>query len=677
MDTVLYLIGFLLVVLYLLFGIDDFIWDIATIFRKRSYKKKLFKIKDLEKTPPKLMALMIGCWHESKVIKSVVENIVINTNYPISMYHIFIGVYPNDPDTINEVKKLEKEFSNVSMIVNTEEGPTSKAQNLNNVIRQIKEYEKVNGIEFAAFTIHDSEDVVHPYEFLVTNYLIDKHDVLQYPVFPIIKYPRLKNFFTDITKNTYADEFAENHYSTLVGRYATGGFVPCAGTGFALSRKTILSFGDEDVMPSNSLTEDYSLSLSLYEKGIQLYYILEKIPRVNSNLQIKYDYVTTRSIFPNSFKAAVKQKTRWIYGITMQTTKFSKIFAKNKNMKMVGRYTLYKDLKAKYGNLIIILGYAVMIYWLFSFFFDLPQVYTKGTLPYYLCFVVTGMTIIRQIYRGKALYHVYGIRSAFFGVFFPPLFPIRLVYGNIINLVSTVRAFNQRYSAGRDEEKSKQKYFKNKNKKREKPRMIKWAHTDHEFLDAKALERYHRNLGDTLLVKEIITPRELKDALECKRERLGDHLLMRNIIREEELLDALAASQNRLFIREEDIKKIASSSVIGNYDTDYLRKIRAVPINSSRSSIIFGISNSTNSNIIQTLRKKYKKNIYTVYVTERSINQLLRKGFSNETKRFEKTTKLYKQNKISSEQFLIVAKYSYLLKKSEEDILSQMGLLFK
>lgn len=152
---------------------------------------------------------------------------------------------------------------------------------------------------------------------------------------------------------------------------------------------------------------------------------------------------------------------------------------------------------------------------------------------------------------------------------------------------------------------------------------------------------------------------------------------MRNIIREEELLDALAASQNRLFIREEDIKKIASSSVIGNYDTDYLRKIRAVPINSSRSSIIFGISNSTNSNIIQTLRKKYKKNIYTVYVTERSINQLLRKGFSNETKRFEKTTKLYKQNKISSEQFLIVAKYSYLLKKSEEDILSQMGLLFK
>ena len=373
---------------------------------------------------------MIGCWHESKVIKGVVENIINNTNYPLSMYHVFIGVYPNDLETIKEVEKLQKEFSNVSMVINTVEGPTSKAQNLNSIIRHIKEYEKTNGIEFAAFTVHDSEDVVHPYEFLVTNYMIDKHDALQFPVFPIIKYPKISNFFQNITTNTYADEFAENHFSTLVGRYSSGGFVPCAGTGFSLSRNTIMSFEDEDVFPSDSLTEDYLLSLSLYERGIQMYYILEKIPRVDSNMKIKYDYISTRSIFPNTFKKAVKQKTRWIYGITMQSAKFSKIFKKNKKMKMVGRYTLYKDLKAKYGNLIILLGYSVMIYWLLSFFINLPPVYVKGTIPYYLCFIVTGMTIIRQIYRGIALYHVYGLRSMFFGCLLPPLFPItRIVEG--------------------------------------------------------------------------------------------------------------------------------------------------------------------------------------------------------------------------------------------------------
>lgn len=676
MDTFLYVIGFILVVLYLLFGIDDFIWDFVTIFRKRSYKKKHFKIKDLEKTPPKLIALMIGCWHESKVIKEVVENIVHNTNYPLSMYHIFVGVYPNDPETIKEVKKLEKEFSNVSMVVNNVEGPTSKAQNLNNVIRQIKEYEKNNGIEFAAFTVHDSEDVVHPYEFLVTNYMIEKHDVLQFPVFPIIKMPKFSNFFKNITSNTYADEFAENHYSTLVGRYSTGGFVPCAGTGFSLSRKTVMSFGDEDVLPSSSLTEDYLLSLSLYEKGIQMYYILEKIPRVDSNMKIKYDYISTRSLFPNTFKAAVKQKTRWIYGITMQSFKFSKIFKKNKKMKAAGRYTLYKDLKAKYGNLIILLGYSVMIYWLLSFFIDLPPVYVKGTIPYYLCFVVTGMTIIRQIYRGIALYHVYGFRSMFFGCLLPPLFPIRLVYGNIINLVATIKAYKQKFSSQKSEEKGKVKYFINKNKKREKPRIIKWAHTDHEFLDSKVLSRYHRNLGDTLLIKEAISPRKLKESLEFKTGRLGDYLIDRNIIKEENLIDALATSHNRFYLSEDISKKIVNHSLIEKYDKKYLKSIKAVPIISSRYSIIFGVCNSTYKNIVELLRRKYKKNIYIVYMTEHTINSLLRMSHSNKKNKFEKTTKLYKENKISSEQYIIVVKYSFILNKSEDEMLKYIGLLF-
>ena len=675
MDTFLYVIGYILVVLYLLFGIDDFVWDFITLFRKRSYKKNQFKIKNLEKTPPKLIALMIGCWHESKVIKGVVENIINNTNYPLSMYHIFIGVYPNDYETIKEVEKLQKEFSNVSMVINIEEGPTSKAQNLNCIIRHIKEYEKTNGIEFSAFTVHDSEDAVHPYELLVTNYMIDKHNALQFPVFPIIEFPKLSNFFKNITTNTYADEFAENHFSTLVGRYASGGFVPCAGTGFSLSRKTIMSFGDDDVFPSDSLTEDYLLSLSLYEKGIQMYYILEKIPRVDSSMKIKYDYISTRSIFPNSFKKAVKQKTRWIYGITMQSAKFSKIFKKNKKMKVAGRYTLYKDLKAKYGNLIIILGYSVMIYWLLSFFINLLPVYVKGTFPYYLCFVVTGMTIIRQIYRGIALYHVYGFRSMFFGCLLPPLFPIRLVYGNIINLVATLKAYKLKFNSRKKEEKDKVKYFMNKNKKRVKPIMVKWSHTDHEFLDSKVLARYHRNLGDTLLIKETITPKKLRESLEFKIGRLGDYLIDKNIIKEEELIDALATSQNRFYLNEEEAKKIVDSSLIEKYGREYLKSIKVVPIVSSRSSIIFGVCNSTYKNIIEILKRKYKKNIYIVYMTEHTINALLRKGYSNKNNKFIETTKLYKANKISSEQFIIVVKYSLFMKTSEEEILKYIGLL--
>ena len=45
----------------------------------------------------------------------------------------------------------------------------------------------------------DSEDVVHPYELRVTNYLLDTHDALQFPVFPLMRMPTFRNYFKTIT----------------------------------------------------------------------------------------------------------------------------------------------------------------------------------------------------------------------------------------------------------------------------------------------------------------------------------------------------------------------------------------------------------------------------------------------------------------------------------------------
>ncbi len=130
-----------------------------------------------------------------------------------------------------------------------------------------------------------------------------------------------------MTTNTYVDEFAENHFVTMVNRHRSGAFVPSAGTGFSLSRDTIDSLGDS-VLPENSLTEDYKLSLTLYEQGLQMYYVMERIRRVTWEGKVKWDYIATRSIFPNTFVKAVKQKTRWILGITMQSYRFKDIFKK-------------------------------------------------------------------------------------------------------------------------------------------------------------------------------------------------------------------------------------------------------------------------------------------------------------------------------------------------------------
>ncbi|MBE0601624.1 MAG: glycosyltransferase, partial [Firmicutes bacterium] len=201
---VLYGIGLALVLLYLAMSIDDFIWDIVTSVFRGFHKKPRLDFKALETVPPKLLAVTVAAWHEDAVLGDVIDNFIASASYPQSMYHIFLGIYPNDPPTLKVAQDLAERYENVHVIINDTPGPTSKAQNINHVIHQIRLFEKERDWSFASLTIHDSEDVVHPYELLVTNYLIDKHDALQFPVFPLIRMPRLSNFFQNITTNTYA-----------------------------------------------------------------------------------------------------------------------------------------------------------------------------------------------------------------------------------------------------------------------------------------------------------------------------------------------------------------------------------------------------------------------------------------------------------------------------------------
>jgi adsorption protein B len=116
-------------------GIDDFIWDLVTLTLRTRYKKQKLDFRQLNSVPPKLLALTIAAWHEENVLGDVVDNIIQSTDYPKSMYHIFLGVYPNDEATISVAKELEKKYSNVHTIINELPGPTSKAQNINYVIR--------------------------------------------------------------------------------------------------------------------------------------------------------------------------------------------------------------------------------------------------------------------------------------------------------------------------------------------------------------------------------------------------------------------------------------------------------------------------------------------------------------------------------------------------------------
>ena len=75
--------------------------------------------------------------------------------------------------------------------------------------------------------------------------------------------------------------------------------------------------------------------------------------------------------------------------------------------------------------------------------------YPYWSLGWWLCVVLAFMMIERQFLRGKAILKVYGARMLFFSCLLPPLFPIRLIWGNVINFWATVRAWRQKCGLNR------------------------------------------------------------------------------------------------------------------------------------------------------------------------------------------------------------------------------------
>lgn len=623
----LYTIGLVLVLLYLLMGMDDFIWDAFTLMLRPRYRRQRLDYRKLNMVPPKLLAVTVAAWHESNVLGAVIENIIESADYPRSMYHIFLGVYPNDLETIAVARALADQYENVHVVVNDLPGPTSKAQNINHVIREIRRFEQEKNWKFAALTIHDSEDVVHLFEFRATNYLLETHEALQFPVFPLMEMPRFRNFFRNLTTGTYADEFAENHFTTMVGRCTAGAFVPSAGTGFVLSRSVLESFGNEDVLPNDSLTEDYRLSLTLFQRKIRLYYVLERVPRVDKRGKLAWDYITTRSRFPNTFRTAVKQKTRWIYGITMQSVHLRDVF-RAPGLPLAARYSLYKDLKAKVGKLLSMVGYPVLLY--------------------------------------------------FFACLFPPLFPLRLIWGNIINMVSTFRAYRQKWTAEKTENKC---CTARKRSKPSEKKQIAWAKTDHDFLEKGVLRRYQRTLGDILLERGILTPETLSSALKGAArsgEKLGAYLRRQNLIDEQELLEALSNVKHiqyvtPFYLEDYDLKQFA-----GHFDENQMHQLLVLPLLQFQDEFTVAFCDGSPINAQIILCNTYGISIKAEFLTQDAILRGLELMYGEGEEipnPDDPIVQLFKAGEINHEQVILARNFNHFTGKRAENILLDMGFM--
>jgi len=478
----------------------------------------------LDQKPEKLIAIMVPAWQESDVIASMVAN--TNNSFDYSRYHIFVGVYANDADTQREVDKVRQQFPNVHRAEVPHDGPTSKADCLNWIIQNILLYEERTGQTFAAFLMHDAEDVVHPYGLKTVNWFIEEAAMIQMPVLS------MDRKLTQLVACHYMDEFAEFHTKDLPVRSALSGMTPSAGVATAFHRVAIRALiKEKNGQPFNtdSLTEDYDVAHRLNALGYPSEFVRyhARVPRQRkswfSDKMVtvrRRELVATKEFFPDRFATSVRQKARWTLGISIMGWNQLGWFGD-----LTNRYYLFRDRKALFTAPVGVIGYlivlqvlsALLLEWVWPQALDLPPIIDQHWV-WVLVTINLAFLINRILHRAWFTGINHGLKHV-------PLTPIRIVVSNLISFGAFWRASRQwigHLITGRP---------------------IAWDKTQHAYPSLSQLQQSSGRLGDTLRFWNHVGDADLRSALAAQQANyrpLGLLLLDQGYVDDEHLAEAFA-----------------------------------------------------------------------------------------------------------------------------------------
>lgn len=295
-------------------GIDDFLVDILFLCRRWWRKITIYSRHQRMTTAtlpgsdkPGRIAVFVPAWGEADVIAPMLQNAL--ERWRDGDYRIFVGVYPNDHATLQAVAPVAEGEERLIICVNERPGPTTKADCLNLLWRAMEREESRTGTGFKAVVLHDAEDVVHADEIRLFDLMIDRFQLVQLPVLPL---PGHGGWWARAIANHYCDEFAESHGKYLTIREAMGASVPSAGVACAFERATLERLVDTEKggpFDPASLTEDYEVGLRIRDMGLRGAFV-----RMRDRAG---ELVATQEYFPDNLDAAVRQKARWMVGISL------------------------------------------------------------------------------------------------------------------------------------------------------------------------------------------------------------------------------------------------------------------------------------------------------------------------------------------------------------------------
>ncbi len=201
---------------------------------------------------------------------------------------------------------MTQEDERVQLVVLPHPGGTTKADCLNHIWAAMLREEAHRGAPFKAVVLHDAEDVVHADEIRLFDRMIDRFDMVQLPVLPLLSQR------SRWIAGHYADEFAEAHGKHLVLREAIGAAVPSAGVGCCFARNMLGDIArDRGGVPfdADSLTEDYEIGLHIAERNGRTAFVAMR--------DAEGRLICTQEHFPETLSAAIRQKARWMAGISL------------------------------------------------------------------------------------------------------------------------------------------------------------------------------------------------------------------------------------------------------------------------------------------------------------------------------------------------------------------------
>lgn len=367
------------------------------------------------------MAVFVPAWAESAVIGTMLENCLNSWKDSPCRYRIYVGCYPNDPASLSTIMQVAKHAPNIRPVLLHHDGPTTKADCLNELWKAMIEEETAEEFKVKAIVLHDAEDAVHPEELAIFDQLIGAFAAVQLPVIPV------RTPGSVWVSGHYCDEFAESHGKTMIVREVLGAALPLAGVGCAIERSVlgrIAAQAGNKPFDESSLTEDYELGLRIGAAGGRT--TMARWTGRNGRL------VGTRSCFPETLPAAIRQKGRWLTGIA-----FAGWDRLGWQRGIAQKWMLLHDRRSIFAAFVMLTAYMGLASLLVELCFTTANMLPVAPMPPMLANIL--------LVNAMFLFWRLGVRAAFVASIYGPAEALlsipRVVIANLIAILSARRAF--------------------------------------------------------------------------------------------------------------------------------------------------------------------------------------------------------------------------------------------